>query len=86
MSQIQVVCNVLAVLSMFVNAYLFYRICRLEVIVGTPSASHNSVSPKLPRYESCMNGICGCDNWCASKDWVAGCRRMYDYISRQLQA
>jgi hypothetical protein len=40
--EIQVVVNVLAVLSMFVNAYLFYRICRLEAEVGTPSASHNS--------------------------------------------
>lgn len=47
MSQIQVVINVLAILSMFVNAYLFYRICRLEVEVSTPSASHNSVSDAI---------------------------------------
>ena len=44
MSQFQAVVNVLAILSMFVNAYLFYRICRLEAAADTPSASHNRPS------------------------------------------
>lgn len=36
-------------------------------------ASTNGPMPKLPRFEDCMDGINGCNNWCASRDWVAGC-------------
>ena len=59
MSQIQVVVNMLAILSMFVNAYLFYRICRLEVAVDTPSASHNSASRAISeQYNELLMAVC----------------------------
>ena len=71
--------------SLVTQLIIYMAVRRHRAKEGAPSASHNRPMLKLPRFVDCMSGINGCENWCAHKEWVAGCERMYDYISRQLQ-
>ena len=69
---------IFAVIVLMINFLFIVRVVRHERKVSTSSASNNTDILKLPLYVDCMEGINGCKNWCASKEWVSGCERMYD--------